>query len=71
MYNRSTQPRSQTQRKRAESTVEWVGNFVRHKHEPNAEDFLLASQIDTETLNQMIEEGKNKGQSVAFWLSES
>ena len=49
MYNRSTQPRSQTQRKRTESTVEWVRNFICNEREPNDEDFLFASQIDTET----------------------
>ena len=32
-------------------------------------DYVLGSQITAETLNQIIPEGPNKGQSVAFWLA--
>ena len=70
MYKSSTQTRSQT-RRRTVSIVEWIGSFLRNQHEPNAEDFLFASQIDAETLNRIIEEGPNKGESVAFALAST
>ena len=68
MYKSSTQTRSQTRRRTA-NIVEWVRNFIRNERKPNAEDFLFASQIDTETLNHVIEEGPDKGLSVVLLLT--
>ena len=58
--------RSQTRRR---AILEWLRDFVRSAREPTTEDFLFASQIDTETLNRMCPEGPNKGKSVAFFLA--
>ena len=65
MYKSNMQTRSQTRRIRAARILEWLRDFVLSEREPNAEDFLFASQVDTETLNQAVEQGPCKGKSVA------
>jgi hypothetical protein len=63
------QTRSQIRRRSVASIIEWLRNFVRSKREPNAEDFLFVSQIDTATLNRVCPEGPNKCHSVAIFLA--